>query len=259
MQKEKLDFILSIISVSIFVLLLIVSASLLFRIYLKRKNSLLLEKQRMAVQFEQTLLQSKLEIQEQTFADISREIHDNIGQVLSLARINLNTLHVPGDNGKLHLVDELMDKALTDLRNLSHSLDADFIRKKGWVQPVQKLLSDIQKTGKYKTEIKIASDLPALGNDKPIILFRMIQEAVNNIIRHAVATQIWVEAKREADDLAITITDNGKGFNTEISSSGAGLTNLENRSKMINAELQIKSEPGSGTSIIIFVKTTPNE
>ncbi len=259
MQKEKLDLILSIISASLFVLLLIIAIFFLFRIYLKRKNSLLLDKQKMAVQFEQTLLQSKLEIQEQTFADISREIHDNIGQVLSLARINLNTLNNPLDNGKLNLVDELMEKAITDLRNLSHALDADLIRKKGWLEPTQKLLRDLEKSGKYTTKLSIAENPPPLGNDRPIILFRMIQEIINNIIKHASANSIMLEVTRQNDRLQILIKDNGKGFNKEKVMAGAGLRNLENRSKMIAASLQVNSEPGKGTAITISVKLEPNE
>lgn len=259
MQKEKLDLILSIISASLFVLLLIIAIFFLFRIYLKRKNTLLLDKHRMAVQFEQTLLQSKLEIQEQTFADISREIHDNIGQVLSLARINLNTLNTPLDTGKLNLVDELMEKAITDLRNLSHSLDADLIRKKGWVEPTQKLLRDLEKSGKYSTRLSIVETIPPLGSDRPIILFRMLQEIINNIIKHASASSITLDVTKENDRLLIIIKDNGKGFSKEKVIAGAGLRNLDNRSKMIAADLLLSSEPGKGTTITISVKLEPNE
>ena len=105
MQKEKLDLIISVIAASLFVLLLVISILFLFRIYLKRKNKLLLEKERMNIEFEQTLLKSKLEIQEHTFNEISREIHDNIGQVLSLVRINLNTIKAPDETEKINLMD----------------------------------------------------------------------------------------------------------------------------------------------------------
>jgi len=259
MQKEKLDLVLSIISASIFVLLLIVAIFFLFRIYLKRKNNLILEQQHMTVQFEQTLLQSKLEIQEQTFADISREIHDNIGQVLSLARINLNTITASAEESKINLVDELMEKAITDLRNLSHSLDADLMRKKGWLEPTQKLLQDLEKSGKYVTRLFISENPPALGNDKPIILFRMIQEIVNNIIKHAGANLIELSVSKDKERLQISIKDNGKGFSKEKKSAGAGLRNLENRARMIGADLEIGSEPGKGTTITISVKLALNE
>lgn len=259
MQKEKLDFVLSILLTSFFVLLLVVAVVLLFRIYLKRKNKLLLERERMSIQFEQTLMQSQLEIQEQTFAYISREIHDNIGQVLSLVRLNLNTLNVPIENDKINMIDGLMEKALTDLRNLSHSLDADYIRNNGWAEPVTRLLHDLQKTGKYTTHIQLGEGLPHPGNEIPIILFRMIQEVINNIIKHAAANTINLEAQKENGRLVITIQDNGKGFNTQTVSAGSGLLNLEKRSKMINAELFVSSETGKGTSVTISVKTENNE
>ena len=212
----------------------------------------------MNIEFEQTLLKSQLEIQEHTFNDISREIHDNIGQVLSLIRINLNTLKAPHENEKLELMDDLMGKAISDLRSLSHSLDADHIRNNGWTSAVRKLLNDLQKSEKYKTFILIEEELPPLGSDKPIILFRMIQEVVNNIIRHAGADTIWLDARKENDKIEIDIKDNGKGFNAESNSPGVGLQNLKNRSKMINAGLLIKSEPGKGTCITISIKTETN-
>ena len=259
MQKEKLDIALSFAAASLFVLLFVIAAVMLFRIYLKRKNKLLLEKEMMGIQFEQTLLQSKLEIQEQTFADISREIHDNIGQVLSLARINLNTIRSENDAAKIDLVDELMGKAILDLRTLSHSLDTDLIRNKGWGTPVQKLLLDLQKTGKYTTSCEIADDLPPLGSDKPIILFRMIQEMINNIIKHAGASDIRFTAGAENGRLMIRLEDNGKGFNRTSVAAGSGLRNLESRAKMINADLEIKSEEAKGTCIVVSIKTETNE
>jgi signal transduction histidine kinase len=259
MQHEKIDLIISVVATSLFILLLVISVFFLFRIYLKRKNKLLLEKERMNIEFEQTLLKSQLEIQEHTFNDISREIHDNIGQVLSLVRINLNTLRAPDDAEKLGLMDDLMGKAISDLRSLSHSLDADHIRNNGWTSAVQKLLNDLQKSGKYKTFISIQEELPALGSDKLIILFRMIQEVVNNIIRHAAADAIYFDAKKENDKIEIAIKDNGKGFDAGTNSAGVGLQNLKNRSKMINAGLSITSEPGKGTCVTISVKTENNE
>lgn len=259
MPQEKLDIALSFAAASLFVLLLGVAAVMLFRIYLKRKNKLLFEKELMGIQFEQTLLQSKLEIQEQTFADIGREIHDNIGQVLSLARINLNTLNVVADDGKLNLVDELMGKAILDLRTLSHSLDTDLIRNKGWMAPVQKLLQDLQRSGKYTTVFRMEEDTPPLGNDKPIILFRMIQEMINNIIKHAAADTIFLEARRDNDQLIISLEDNGKGFEKGSIIPGSGLRNLENRARMINAGLVIEGREGGGTVITVTVKTDTHE
>ena len=254
MQKEKLEVLLSVIVASFFILLLVITLFIFFRVYIKRKNKLLVEKQIMSIQFEQTLLQSKLEIQEQTFRDISQELHDNIAQVLSLASISVNTLHAPGHEAKLTQIEELLTKALTDLRNLSHTLDTDYIRNNGWVGLVQKLFANLRSTDKYQTELDLADDLPALGDEKPIILFRMIQEVVNNIMKHANANTISLNAKKANDVLLIAIRDNGKGFSGDAVIAGAGLQNVQKRAKMINADLKIESQPGAGTHVIISIK-----
>jgi len=258
MQKEKLDIILGILSVCVFVLLLIATAFILFRIYLKKKNTLLLEKERMSLQFEQTLLHSKLEIQEQTFTHIGHEIHDNIGQVLSFVRLNLNTLGA-ADEQKVNRMDELMEKAITDLRNLSHSLDADYIRTNGWQKAAERLFNDLGKTGTYTVSFSAEKKLPTLGQEKPIILFRMIQEILNNIIKHAKAKTIQFEATLDNDKIMIVITDDGKGFDRAAITAGAGLQNLESRATLIDANLYIHTVPGSGTSVTISINTPPVE
>jgi signal transduction histidine kinase len=254
MQKERLEIVLAVVATSIFILLLVIAIVILFRIYLKRKNKLLSEKELMRIQFDQTLLQSRLEIQEQTFHDISQELHDNVAQVLSLASISINTLNVPGQAAKISQIDDLIGKALTDLRNLSHSLDSDYIRNNGWTGLVQKLMNSLENTGQFKTELELDDDLPALGDEKPIILFRMIQEVVNNIMKHANANTIYLKAQKTNDLLLITIKDDGKGFSEEKASGGAGLHNLQKRAKMIDAELAIKSQPGTGTIVTISIR-----
>jgi signal transduction histidine kinase len=255
MQKENIDFILAIISSSLFGILLIVAIIMLFRIFLKKKNRLLEEKEQMNVQFQQTLLHSKLAIQEETFNFIGKEIHDNIGQVLSLVRINLNTLTANPDEQKIFLMDELMGKAITDLRNLSHSLDTDLIRNIGWTKASDRLLIALQKTGTCKVEFSAEENLPTLGNEKPIILFRMIQEIINNIIKHAGAKEIRFDATRKDNKILITIEDNGKGFDIETVNAGAGLQNLQSRARIIDANIDIHTLPGSGTRVAISVNT----
>jgi signal transduction histidine kinase len=252
MQKEKLDLAVSIVVASLSVLLLAVAAFMLFRIYLKRKNKLLLEQERMNMQFEQTLLRSKLEIQEDTFTYISREIHDNIGQVLSLARLNLNTMS-SADQQKVTLIDDLMGKAIADLRTLSHSLDTDMIRNSGWIKATERLLLALAKSETCRVGFEAEENLPTLGNEKPIILFRMIQEIINNIIKHAKATEVSFSASKLENQIIVKINDNGRGFDKESLNAGAGLQNLESRAKMIDANLYIHSVPGGGTLVSISV------
>src|SRR6478672_13341252 len=101
-------------------------------------------------QYERTILQSQLEIQEQTFRNISQEIHDNIGQVLSLAKLNLNTIPHEGSTDKILLTEELLGKAINDLRDLSKSLHPEKISDIGLVNATRHELFIFQKASKIK-------------------------------------------------------------------------------------------------------------
>ena len=249
-EDQGTDIVVSVIAISVFVLLLMIAVVMILRIYIRRKNKMILEKQMMAAQFEQTLLQSQLEIQEQTFKYISGELHDNVNQVLSLVRINLNTLQT-NEGEKIEKMDELLGKAITDLRQLSHSLDADQIRNVGWADPVLKILRSLETSGRYKVNIQIAENTPIIESEKGIILFRLLQEAINNIIKHSNATQIFFTTRNHNNSLTIELSDNGKGFDVQATGHGLGLRNLVSRAKMIDANLSVNSSPGAGTSVII--------
>lgn len=236
-----------------FVLLFAVAIILLVRIYKKSKTKLILEKELMSSRFEQTLLNAKLEIQEQTFSHISSEIHDNVLQILGLARLNLNRMEEDGDVQKIVLIDKQMGEAIADLRNLSHSLSTDVIRNTGWIKAAQRLLADLEKTGTCKVSFSAEENLPVLENEKHIILFRMIQEIINNIIKHAKAGHIKFTAGKTPGQIIVAIEDDGKGFQIEKVAKGAGLQNLETRSAMIGAKMKIQSAPGSGTCVTIAV------
>jgi signal transduction histidine kinase len=209
----------------------------------------------MAIAFEKTLLNAKLEIQEQTLSHISNEIHDNILQVLGLARLHLNRMQEDGDVQKIVLIDEQMGNAIADLRNLSHSLNPEVIRNTGWIKATQRLLADLEKTGTCKVSFSAEENLPVLEDEKRIILFRMIQEIVNNIIKHAKAGHIKFTASKIPGQISVAIEDDGKGFEIDKIIKGAGLQNLESRSAMIGASMFIQSKPGSGTCVTIAVNS----
>ena len=128
------------------------------------------------VQYEQTILQSQLEIQEQTFKNISQEIHDNIGQVLSLAKLNLNTIHQTGNSETIGLTEELLGKAIADLRDLSRSLNSEKITDIGLCLAIKHELGIIEKVAKIKTVFNCFEEEVPLSNEQTIIAFRMMQE-----------------------------------------------------------------------------------
>ncbi|MGI8581067.1 MAG: sensor histidine kinase [Chitinophagaceae bacterium] len=223
--------------------------------YRRRRKMFLAEKNEMQNKFEQEQLRSRLEIQEQTFNHISQEIHDNIGQILSLVRLQINTLgeHVPED--KISITDDLLEKAIKDLRNLSHSLSTDRIKELGIPEFIKQSLIPFEKSGNYKIVFAADSENFMVNNESALIIYRIVQEVLNNIVKHAKATEICINLKSTQNKNHIIIRDNGKGFEKSIinTSEGIGLKNIMARAKLIGATLNVSSAQGCGTTIEIII------
>ena len=208
-------------------------------------------------QYERTILQSQLEIQEQTFRNISQEIHDNIGQVLSLAKLNLNTIPQNGASDKIALAEELLGKAITDLRDLSKSMHPEKITDIGLTNAIRHELQLVQKTARLSTEMTTEEKEVNLSNEKSIIIFRMIQEILHNIIKHAKAKNVTLAIKSRENKTIIEVKDNGTGFdlvNLKSTETGIGLKSIQQRCALINASCDIQSAPGVGTSVQLTIQ-----
>src|SRR5690606_6033411 len=122
---------------------------------------------------------TQLEIQEQTLKNISQEIHDNIGQALTLAKLNLNAVMAEDTQLQEKILNskELVSKAITDLRDLSHSLDTDYVLEMGLQRSIEYELELIRKTGIVRTDLHVEGNLQRLERQKELILFRIVQES----------------------------------------------------------------------------------
>ncbi len=258
MPKQQEDILITIVIASVFFILMGSFVLLIVFVFLRRQRKNKEEKEEMRNRFKQTLLQTQLEIQEQAFTYISQEIHDNIGQILSLARLNLNTIGQVNDEPKLIQTDELVGKAIKDLRDLSHNLQNNRIHDIGIIESTRQLLASLEKTGRYRTSFKTSDDFHLLDQNTDIILFRMIQEMVNNVIKHADANQIDISIASTPEQTIFSIKDNGKGFDTAATfakeRTGIGLQNIINRAKLIDATVDVKSALGAGTIITLCIK-----
>jgi len=212
----------------------------------------------LTMQYEKTLLQSQLEIQEQTFRNISQEIHDNIGQVLSLAKLNLNTMAGSGLYAeKLNVTENLLGKALSDLRDISRSLNSEKISEVGLANAIQAELHMIERVTNMRCLLTNDSFKSYFSPEVNTIVFRMVQEILNNIIKHAKASQINVTLTSDEQQTSIHIRDNGTGFNADALdkvNTGIGLGNIKKRCELIRGTCTIHSGPGEGTSVYISVR-----
>jgi len=212
------------------------------------------ESERLALEFEKTLLQSQLEIQEQTLHHISQEIHDNIGQLLGLIKLNIATtdVEIPEEAKSKQAVNlELIGRVTNDIRQLSHVLDPSLVDRLGLLQAITSQLELVEKTGSLLTKLEVIGENFYFDGKKELILFRIVQETFNNVLKHAKASELLVTIHYKPSTIAITITDNGIGFDSAQGKNGIGLKNMQDRAKIIGAVFSVSSEIGKGTSTFI--------
>jgi two-component system, NarL family, sensor kinase len=202
-----------------------------------------------------TILQTQLEIKEQTLKTISEEIHDNIGQVLSLAKLNLNTFPENLDGiVKEKIIDTeiLLSKAINDLRDLSQSMHGDNIAAIGFQASLEQELKLLEKTGKFETGMQVLGSRFSLESQKETVLFRIVQEALHNAVKHANAKRIGVNLNYETDALILLVIDDGQGFEINalnINDTGIGIGSMKKRALLIGGTCSIHSVPGEGTTV----------
>lgn len=258
MPEEKSTIIQIVIvgsAVLILVAMFIVSFMLL---YTKKHNHYLMEKKEMQSQFQQELLRTQMEIQEQTFKTISQEIHDNIGQMLSLAKMNLSKFEMDREHSDEAVLNakELVSHAVSSLRDLSKTLNTDTIDTIGLMKSIELELQLVEKTTGVKTAIEINGMPQKLEPQKELILFRIVQESLHNSIKHASPESLHVHASFEDSILQLSICDDGAGFIYPNSNeNGSGLRNMQSRSKLIDAEWMLESTPGQGTKVHLSIPT----
>ena len=258
MPEEKSAIIQIVIVGSIILALVAIFIVSFMFAYTKRHNRYLMERKEMQSQFEQELLRTQMEIQEQTFKTISQEIHDNIGQMLSLAKLNLSKFEIDRQNSDDAVLSakDLVSHAVTSLRDLSKTLNTDTISTIGLVKSIELELQLVEKTTGIKTRMQTNGHSTKLLPQQELILFRIVQEGLHNSIKHASPTLLSVDANVENDLFQLTVADDGKGFdNTVKHAEGSGLRNMQSRSKLIGAEWNLKSALGKGTQIHITIPT----
>lgn len=257
MSKENLQIVVGLVLVMI---VLLIAAGFIFVLVTyasKRKKLFRQEKENLQLLFNQQLLQSRLEMQEQTFDSISQEIHDNVGQSLSLAKVQANII---GQGEKLNpaMIADLKDsisQAMTDLRDIAKSLNSDRIRQTSLAELTNHELQRIGRLGSIQTFLFMDGQEQAVEEHKKLIIFRIIQESLQNIIKHAKAKKIEVFFKHNKDHFKVEIKDDGIGFEQHASQQkeGLGLQNIINRAALIGGQGAINSSVNQGTSISILL------
>ena len=260
MHKENIIVVVVVVTFLLAFLLFGFIASILV-LYQKKEVAFERRLEDVKNKFRQELLQSQLDIQEQTLMNISRDIHDNIGQYISSAKHCLNTMQLHGEaEEKRLLAVDCLTKGLDDMRDLSRSLSLELIRSYGLPYAIENLVDQLKKSSTFTIIFRTAGNYGCMDEQREIFLFRILQECFSNIMRHAFASEINVLLDCSAIEcVKLLVQDNGRGFSSdtaitsETGYGSGGISHMLNRSKLIDGKISIESYPGKGTRVNITI------
>jgi len=256
-EKELLA---TIILFNLFFAMFLIAVIIYINKYRLRKKEYLNEIQIKNEIHQRELLATQLEIQQATMQQIGRELHDNIGQKLTLVSLYTQQLlyenKVPEVNERIDQVSQIINQSLHDLRSLSKTLTDDNISQKEIVTLIQEEADNTNAFKKCEVSFKHNFEHLELDFVHKNVLLRITQEFIQNSIKHSQCKNIYIQLKTSEKNLwELNIKDNGVGFDTsKTQSNGIGLTNMKNRAKIIGADFSLISESGSGTALNISFK-----
>lgn len=247
MSEQESQFLLILFGGIFFAFLMSVFVVAMVFIHRQRQVQNRQKLDQIKAEHEKMLLNVENEIQQETLAHIGRELHDNIGQLLSLAKISLHSSKPEKQaEGKEYIV-----QIIKEVRALSKNLNLDWVESITLDEFIQQQLEKIQSTGYCETSFSSDGSFVELKKDQKLVLIRVTQECLNNAIKHAHPNRITIQIAKNRSSRKIEILDDGAGFDTSQQSQGSGMTNLKKRMETIGGQFSLTSKVGNGTHITL--------
>jgi two-component system sensor histidine kinase UhpB len=207
----------------------------------------------------QQMIEAVLNAQEHERKIIGEELHDNINQILTAIKINLGFI-LSLDELRKDLVQKCLDNAIfaiEEVRKLSRALILPSnLRELGLIPSLQILAKDIQAVTALNIEIrKDEFDETLLNEEQKTALYRIAQEQMNNILKHAKASNVHIHLSSCSEGIELSINDDGRGFDPAIKKNGVGFYNIRNRVKLFDGSLIIDSSPGRGCLLSVHIQS----
>lgn len=254
MEQKALPYVI-LFSTALFFIITILVFILVFY-YQKKKHQFLLRQKEQKQKFEETLTKTQVEIHEHALQNIAWELHDNIGQMLSVARLQLNRMAQKAkDNEKITEISQLIGNSLEEIRSISKTLNLDIINDIGLIKSIQLEIDRFNRLNFIDSKLEVKGETYKISNKAQIILFRIVQEFFSNTIKHAQATELYVKLDYTPKYLSIFVKDNGTGFKIEKVQKGSGLINMQSRAAIIDTQMNLTSDQ-EGTTLRL---TYPNK
>ncbi|HMR91042.1 MAG TPA: PAS domain-containing protein, partial [Chitinophagaceae bacterium] len=196
-----------------------------------------------------------MKVQEKERSRISKELHDNVNQLLSTSRLFIDAINTKDDSQRQikEKSVEYLQMAVDEIRKLSKELSSPHLQQNTLEDILHTMVEDINMTGRIKMKMDYDPQAEALSIGKKTTLFRIIQEQVKNIIRHSEATSAAISLHTGQGQVALSIEDNGKGFEPGQTHRGIGLANIQERSNYYNGKATISSGPGKGCILTVLL------
>ena len=258
MSQETIVLIIYTIAVIFGLLLFVIWFFIAFQ---NRKNKLLVKQIEAEKRYEHELTTSQLEIQEQTFKNIGWELHDNVGQLLSVLSIQLNMILLKAPRTiqkQLKDTSDVLGNTIQEVRNLSKTLNNEVVNKNGLIRSLEIEVERFNRLKYLEAFIQVNGKVRYISTEHEILIFRMYQEFLSNVMKHSKAKNLSVTLNFNANDLEIIAEDNGLGFDTSQKTESSGLQTIKGRAALLSAKYSLTSVINNGTKLVLLY-TFPND
>jgi two-component system, NarL family, sensor kinase len=260
MPEKFTEVTLILIGSTVIILILITLIVVALFINQKRKFRHRQQLDNMKNEFDNEILKTQLEIQTQTFETVSKELHDNVSNTISLALLNLNLGGSKPDEDKIQGAKSLMLEAKNAVKDFSWSISPVNLAAIGFTRSLNELVDRFKKINTIKFETTITGEEFSVEPECHIIIYRIVQEALSNCVKHSRCDTVRISVDFNKPELSLCIADNGCGFDTgqvmaaKEKLKSSGLSNIFSRAVMIGAEIKVESAPGNGSMISLTCK-----
>ncbi|MBN9382093.1 MAG: PAS domain S-box protein [Chitinophagaceae bacterium] len=192
--------------------------------------------------------------QEKERTEIGKELHDNVNQILGASNLYVNTA-MTDEEMRQELLERstvLISRAINEIRKISKSLITPGLREIGLLESIEDITDDMKVAKGIHIQLDIHNIVEAeVDEQRKLTLFRIIQEQLNNIMKHAKATEVLIRLSIEGPDIVLTVVDNGMGFDISRHRKGVGITNIISRTELFKGKVEIQSKPGDGCVLTV--------
>lgn len=236
----------------------------LFILQRKKQNRYYMEREKLLFQAERRELKARVEEREIMMNQISKEVHDNIGQISTIIRMHFHEIERLVREGNISAEPQLLqylkvggkfiDDLIESAHNISHSLNSDYIKKRGLFRILSEQLEQIAHLKKIERELEITDDDVQIPPEQSLVIYRIAQEALNNIVKHSRATSIRVSLIHRGDFFKMIIVDNGIGLaEKDFEKGSTGISNMKQRACLLGGNIAFISSPGDGCRIELTI------